>query len=173
MALVTPTQVREHVPTDLVDAALQRVIDAVEEFIVEAVGDLDVGSEEFQEEPSSLLYLRRPALSLTGVTEYWGTDVTVLASNDYELRGDGRELARLSTGTNASDVWGNRVIVTYVPKANTMQRILATIDLVRLAVNETGLASASDGDHSESRLNIAQERRRIIETLKRRHRMFV
>jgi len=172
MSLVTPAQVREHVPTDLVDAALQRVIDAVEELLDERVGALDVGSEDFQEALTASLYLRRPALNLTGVTEYWGTDATTLASDDYELRGDGRELVRLSTGTNPCDTWGDRVVVAYIPKASTMQRILATIDLVRLSVNETGLASAGDGDHSETRLDIAKERRRIIETLKQRHRMF-
>lgn len=165
MSLVTVAQVREHVPTDLVDAALQRVIDAVEELLDDRVGALNSETEAFLGETSTTLYLRRPALSLTTVTTYASGVPTVLATTDYELR-DGRTVVLASASIE-------KVVVTYVPKAGVMQRILATIDLVRLSVQETGLSSASDGDHSETRLDIAKERRRIIETLRSSHRMFV
>lgn len=172
MSTVTPSQVRQHVPTDLADVAIQLLIDAAEELIEERVGPMNDQTEELKQDgQATTLYLRRPALSVSGVTEHWGSDSQLLDATDYSLQAD-RELVRLSTGTHASDSWGDRVKVTYVPKAGIMQRMLATIDLVRLSIQETGLSSVSNGDHSEVRLDVAKERRRILETLRARHRLF-
>ena len=66
-----------------------------------------------------MLYLERPAESITSVTEFWGDPYTetetVLDPADYRLLYGGRALGRLATGSHSRIWWSGRVVITYRP----------------------------------------------------------
>lgn len=163
--LLTVAQLREHVQTDLSDAALQRILDAEEGEIVRRYGSHTEASETLQG-GDRLLFLNRPAASIGEVVETVGVGDTVLDAADYRLWDDGRYLERLTTGANPSLYWAERVTVTYVPADQSAQRRLVLVQLVKLALAYAGLRSESvGGDYSMSTLDYVAEREKLLQSL--------
>lgn len=173
MAL-TPAQFREHHPTSLVDAALQRLIDAAEGAITARFGAIASFSDR-RRGGSLLLFLSRPAASISSVTERYGdplgvTDV-LLSANDYTLLPGGLTLRREYTGAHPADRWTDDVVVVFVPADDSAQRTRVTIALVQLDISHNpGLSSEQIGDWSasyadNSAMNYGLEREAILATL--------
>lgn len=154
---MTLAQLREHVETDLTDEALQRILSAAEADVLRAAGPESGAVDEFEAElPGRFVCLRQPADSITSVTEYRGTASLVLTSSDYELRADGRRLYRVGA------YWAPRVVVAYAPVIDMEGRELAAVDLVRLALQDTGTASERVGDYSSQAADYRKEHARIL-----------
>jgi hypothetical protein len=148
--------VRTHIETDLTDDAVQRLIDAAEE---------DLGSEAAVIEYSSglgrkIIFLRRAASVISTVVEHASDGDVTLAASDYRLL-DARMLERLSTGTNPSSNWDEKVTVTYVPN-DLNRRTQASLDLVRLSAERRGVGSEGSGDYRFTGLDCEAERKRIL-----------
>lgn len=152
-SLITPAELREHVSSTLPDAALQRIIDAEEAEIVSRFGDTAAEQvEEFEDEcPGSLLSPKRRILSVSSVVEKWpqtfigGFSSTTLDSSDYEIVPGGKQIRRLATGPHPLERWGSRVVLTYIPVAETAKRVLALVNLCKLSLAFNGLDSESVG----------------------------
>jgi len=155
-SLITPTGLRGHISSSLTDDSLQEIIDAEEQEIVSRCGAHTSHVETFEQEiPGTLLFPKRPILTVTSVVETVvyplsftggsGEETTTLASDDYSLSSNGKELRRLATGTNARIDWGQRVVVTSVPISESAKRVLALINLCKLNLAFNGLESESVG----------------------------
>jgi hypothetical protein len=167
MTLLTLAQVREHVETDLVDDALQRIIDAEDEEILRRFGPPTTQTEIFTGGTGAThLFLSRPVTSVTSISEEVSGISTTLSADDYDIWWN-QALERLDDGTNASNSWGDRVTVVYVPQERTSQRILTLIQLVQLAVRYNGVQTESigSGDHSVGNYDYRHERERLLSTL--------
>jgi len=163
--LLTPSELRGHVETDLSEGVLQSILDAEETEIIRRYGahatqtDLLPGGELW-------LVLRRTPVSFTSVTETVNTTSTVLAADDYRHWGGGR-LERLGTGTNARSEWGDRVSVVYVPEARSDQRKLVLVQLALLAIQYQGVQREAIGgnDYNVEYLDHLRERERLMRSL--------
>jgi len=155
MSTLTVAQFREHLETDLVDAALQRYINDAEQQIIKVAGELHTESDVVKYAVgANVLFLKRVASSITTVIEELetveGTFVaTTLATDDYRLLST-NQLKRLSSGTNPRGTWGDLVTIIYVPESDASVRVGVTIDLVKLAVQFSGLDSEKIGEWSAS-----------------------
>lgn len=171
MALLTVAQLRAHVETDLDDTALQAILDSEEGEIVKRYG-AHASATELLRGGERLLFLTRPAASITSVTEevdgvFAEPSVTVLAADDYRIWQGGRYLERLTTGTNPRLYWGDRVTVVYTPADETAQRTLILVNLCKLAIRYTGADSESvgAGDYSARERDYAAERTKLLRQL--------
>ena len=163
--LLNVAELREHVQTDLPDAALQRVLNAEENEIVRRYGP-HAEATEMLRGGDRLLFLTRPAVSVSEVVETAGVVATVMDATDYRLWDGGRCLERLTTGPNPSVYWAERVRVTYTPVDQTTQRKLVLVQLVKLALAYSGLRSESvGGDYSASTLDYVAEREKLLQSL--------
>lgn len=143
MSLVTVSEVRALVDTDLTDDDLREVIDRAEAEMVAHVGS-HASSGAVTEtviNPGGVLYLSRPAASITSVTEYWGLSSTVTGSvittTSYYPNLTGSYLHRLGSD------WADRVVVVYVPADDDERRRSVLIELIRLELSPSGMASES------------------------------
>lgn len=165
---VTIAIIAEHIEHDIVDAAVQRLIDDADALIVERFGSDSTRTEYFElKVPKSRLWLSSPATSLTTVKE--GTlinDLTTLVEGtDHQLTENGWVVERLGG-------WFlPRVEVVFAPISDSTKRDRVTIDLVRLAIQYSALNSLKDGDHSESGLDYDGEREKLIMGLNQSKRM--
>lgn len=166
--LLTVDELRLHVTSSLTDEALQLLLDAAYDAIVDAAGP-DGAVSELITPAGDLLMLGRPADSVTSVVEQVYTTTYTLAADDYELRGSGRVLRRLSTGTNVAYAWRGRVDVTYVPTDATAERKRVQLELVKLDLEYSStLASQTIGTWSETYVTdkpYAQARDEILASL--------
>lgn len=91
-----------------------------------------------------LITLSPPAASITSITEE-GT--TLVVDVDYRIRPGGHFLERLASGYLSA--WNGRVVVTYnaAPADDRYDRVV--VDLVKLALEYSGLDSRRDGDYAE------------------------
>ncbi len=171
MSVLIVAELLTHLETDLTDPAIQRLIDDAESEIDERVGELATHTDEFHGEThAQAIFLKRKASAITTVTEEYksgaGWSSTVLAADDYELHFNGRQLRRLSTGTNPASTWGDTVTVVYVPLTDAARRLVITIDLVKLAVVFNALDSEKVGDYSSKSLAYDATRTALINRLK-------
>lgn len=150
MALLSLVEARTHITTALVDAALQRLLDAAEDTITDAVGPVGNVTETFTAGPGDLIMLSRRASAVVSVNER----DTVLNANDYELYNAGRILHRIDDGTNPDTRWRGRVIVVYTPVSDVARRKVAQLALVNLDITfNPGAASERIGDWTETYKN--------------------
>ena len=152
MTILTVDEFREHVSTGLGDDAVQRLLDAAELEIVRFAGDPDSAEEILDGYGRSrFITLRRPAASITSVTESWPWNSTLsLAADDYILYPDGLVLERIRGGTHSSHAWRGRVRVQYVPEADVALRQVVQIDLVNLCLDyHPGVTSETIGSWTE------------------------
>jgi hypothetical protein len=170
MSYLTVAKLRDHVETDLLDDALQRLIDDAEQSIVNKVGELTSETDFVNNSGgANRLFLKRMAASITTVVEELeevpGTFTAMtLAEDDYQLV-DHNQVVRLSDGTNPRARWGDRVTIVYIPKNDAPMRIGTTIDLVKLAIEFTGLDSERVGDWSSSQNDYQRKRNEILQRL--------
>ena len=168
-ALITPAQLQEHVETDLVTAALQRIIDAADGDIVARFGDHTANIVETRTGGGRLIFLDRPASSIVSISEYLGMpfeeDTTVLVADDYRLWYGGLAIERLASGTNARTYWGDRVVITYAPTQELARRTRVEIDLCKLAIQYDATKATSAGDYSQTNESYQVAREWILEEL--------
>ena len=165
MTLMAISQVREHVETGLVDDALERFMDSVEEDIDQEFGAVASQVDDL-EGKTKLLFTTRPISSITSIVETVGTTDTTLATNDYKKRHNS-QIDRLNTGTNSRTKWGDRVLVTYVPVDDTKRRQMVYIRLIELAVKYNALKGENAGDYSSQSAEYEKERLGILRGLRR------
>lgn len=174
MAILDPAKFREHQATTLPDTALQRLIDAALGAITTRYGPLTAFTER-RRGGGVLLFLSRPAASITTVTERYGdplgmTDV-VLDATDYTLLPDGQTLRREWTGTHRADRWTDDVIIALVPADTTAERVRVAIGLVKLDLSHNpGLTAEKVGDWEatyadNSAMNYGLEREALLESM--------
>lgn len=153
MTILTVDEFRDFVETDLVDSALQVLLDSAEEAILAYAGPpLEV--TQLVDGGVARLAMTRPVASVSSITELYGGTTTTLAADDYRIRADGLVIERLRTGTNPHGYWHGFVTLTYVPLADTATRQAVQVELVKIDLaTQAGsgtLRSQTIGDFSES-----------------------
>lgn len=150
---VTPEVLRDHVTTDLINDALQTLLNAAEDAInarAGATGD----RTEFLYGGGRFLTLARQATAIGVITETYGSTVITLAADDYRIWPDGYTLERITGGTNSRWRWHGLVSVTYTPVTDESLRELVQIDLVESILNYSpGLVSERIGEWEERYAN--------------------
>lgn len=157
MTLLDVDELREHIQTTLVDAALQRLLDDAEALIVGFGGDVSA-AEEIVRGGSPRITVARPIDSVSAIRERdnYATPVTV-AVDDWEQNGR-FTLTRLRYGTNRSSVWRGPVRVTYVPIDDTDTRKMVQVELVKLEIaTSPGLASETVGAWTQTYSSIGSK----------------
>jgi hypothetical protein len=178
MALLTATQVRDHIETDLIDEALERLINDADAEIIRRLGAAATHTDTLLGGDKNV-WLTRKATSVTSIVERVrttaeGVTETTLVSDDYHFLDDGYRIERLPDGTNAQSEWQGEVIVTYVPETETYQRTRLLIDLVRLSVSYHGGAKCKAGDVSiEGPADYQRERDRLFSGLRSQGRRLI
>ena len=161
MALLTKTELKEHVETDLVDDAVNRLLDDAEAEIIRRFGahvtqvDEPLGGDKY-------LFPSRPITTVTSIVETVGTTDTTLAADDYKLIHSNRQIERLGDGTNGRLTWGDRVKITYVPSDNQDTRKRVQIDLVKLAIQYDVVRTVESGNYSATFPDYEKERDKIL-----------
>lgn len=175
--LLTVAAMREHVETDMIDAAVQRVMNGEESEIDSRFG-LVAAQVDTLEGLGTEIFPSRPVLSISEIVEtlfdtFGNETATTLNADDYTIINEGRVVKRLTTGTNPRQVWGHRLKVTSVPLDETDRRISVLIDLVKLALANTGLKNEWSGDYrTEQKESYQGEREKILARLSNRRRNF-
>lgn len=168
-ALLTPTQLREHVDTDRSDVVLQAILDEADADITRRYGEHATGSETFRPQPmTDQLFLSRSVSSITTVTETSinaaGETATILSANDYALEGK-RTLRRKAAGDNSSMTWDFKVVVVYAPVSDAARRTMVTVDLCRIALRYQAAHSVKAGDFTVSHVDYIRERELVLRRL--------
>lgn len=156
-------RVKERTGSDLSDAELQAMIDAITAELDARFGSVEPITVDIGDpgDPGSRfmrnLRLIRPidtdqAITVTerdpGNTGN-ASDDTVLAADDFRVMHQGRTLQRLTGGTNGSEYWAPLVSVTYTPISAAAQREEVTIKLIQLDLSyRGGLRSEKAGDYA-------------------------
>lgn len=185
MALID--RVKERTGTDLSDAELTAMIDAITAELDARFGPageitVDIGDATV---PSSSqmrnLRLIRPADTAEAITiverspanSGRASDVVTLAADDYRVLHGGRTLQRLESGTNPAFLWAPLVTVTYTPVGMAAQREEVTIKLIQLDLSyRGGLRSEKAGDYSFTLSgDPMKDREAILQTLEDRRGM--
>lgn len=162
--MLTVPDVREHVTTDLSDAAIQRLLDAAYADIEREIGPAGERTVVL-EAVGRYVVLPLDELTITAVVEDADGLRTSLAADDWRRRGV--VLERLSTGTNPRTSWLGRVEVTLAPDDEAL-RDRTALALVQLGVEaHPGLASQQIGEWRETYLSADQEaiRRELLAAL--------
>ena len=172
MSLLTTTEIRQHIETDLLDAALQLRIDEAEAEIIARYGAHSAArTERFTPGPADeYIWTSRPIGAVTSIKErYYGTmgetEITLVADNDYFIESE-RQIRRKIGGSYPSTMWRGLVTVVFTPAtADDARRKGVLIDLVKLALRYEGAQSTSMGDASVSHVDYPLERQRILSRL--------
>ena len=164
--LIAATEMRTHVETGVVDAALTTIINGAQQDIDQKYGAVAAQVDDLPSKGVTDIFTTRPILTITSIAETIGTTTTTLSSNDYETK-HGQQLHRLDTGDNGRSTWGDRALVTYVPVDTTDRRKVALIQLTTLYINFNGLDSERKGDFSSKGLDYNTEREKILRSLGR------
>lgn len=156
MTILTPNELREHVETDLSDAALFRILAAAEQRIFEVAGPHPTGTlTEYIDRigalspPTRRIYLARKIATIVEIRERDFLDdvETTLASDDWRKTGS-REIVRLREGTNSRQYWAPFVAVDYTAVDDMALRRQAQIDLAKISLANEGYQRGTSGDFS-------------------------
>lgn len=172
MASLNVAGFREHVTSALGANALELLLDAAWQAIAKVAGaEGDV--TEVRAGGGSVIFLPRPAATITSVTEWLGySNERILATDDYRLNSDGVSLHRLMAGTTPSVYWAGPVQIVYEAANDESSRQVVQIALVKLFLDHhPGIQEEEIGDwrqvfQSNSVWNYAQERETILGTLR-------
>ena len=139
-ALLSVSEVKEHVATGLSDTALERIVDAQDSYIRRMVGehDPDATMSYTADQPGQRISLPRMATSIDSVTivyAYGGE--RVMEPRYYWLANDGLAVQLWDFYLYYPEI--DRVRVVFTPAPENAQRANALVELVRLAVQDTGL----------------------------------
>lgn len=151
--LLTVERARTVIDTDLSDAELAAIIADEEAEMVRkcgAHGDGTTAVVERHRGSGTEIFLNRRAASVSTVTElYPGSTPTTLTTEQYYF-GATAVITRLPFGA----LWpaGYTITVTYVPEDDRALRRMVLIELVRLALSQTGYTqeteTSASGSHS-------------------------
>lgn len=170
VSLLTTTQIRELVETDLSDTALQMLIDDAEAEIVERYGahaeDGAVTEQHVVNSGERWIFPRRKLDASEDVVVtrqvLGGVDVTTAGEDEYTTDSNG------SVRLLASESWiGTLVTITYTPLTDAPRRRRVLADLVRLAIRYDAASSTSMGDMQVSHVGYEQERDALLRRLSR------
>jgi len=176
-------RVKERTGSDLSDAELQAMIDAITAELDARLGPAGPIKEVLGDpnDPRSrrlsTLRLARPIdeAQPVSVEEFdpgnaQADETLVLAADDYSIIHGGRTLVRLPGGTNGRSFWAPLVHVSYTPLGAAAQREEATIKLMMLDLTYKGaIKSERAGDYQVSLSgDPAADREAIIAPLEQR-----
>lgn len=166
---VTPAILKTHAETDLVDAALQRLIDAANSDITLRAGLATTITEEFDLYVDGLsvarrrIWTRQTIGTLTSVKHgltIKSADLTLLVENtDFTQVFNGKAIEKLGNDFQP------RVVIVYTPVTDEDRRDRVVIDLCKLSIQYNGLNAEKIGDWSGSQSNYDVERERILASL--------
>jgi hypothetical protein len=145
-------QFREFVQTDLVDDAVQRLLNANSLAIDERAGPPGPIAMTIYPRQQRLLFFDRPIASITSITEFFpdpvGISGVVADATDYRLRDGGRTLERWGYGTHPADWWSSRMEIVYVPVDDTAERVRVLVKLCQLDINRApGISQTRIGEY--------------------------
>ena len=171
--LLNLEQVRDVVKTDISDEMLQVYVDAAEGDILRFAGPHGTTvthSKPLQATRSTYVLLPRRAKEILSVE----IDDGAIEPDEYQVEHQGLAVRiwfnrpySWSTASYARFNW--QVSITYTAEDDRPQRRRALLQLVRLAVQEDGLANERVGDYSRTSVNYGKERRRILAPLRSPH----
>ncbi len=177
MTLLTATEVRDHVETDVDDAALQRVIDRIDADLVLRAGPHLGPLTETLAGGTLSAFVSRPIASLTSVRE--GDPIVVATPNltaedDYRVWPAEGRIQRLAGSTFGLQVGGAAparfaavVEVVYTPVDDREQRRRVILELVRLDLAQSGRARESvGGDYRYAGLDYEGHREALIREIR-------
>lgn len=174
MAILTVSQLQEHIETDLGSDAIQRLADAAEQLIVREAGSASAITEVvnawgFGRGRDRIIFTARPISSISSIKERDDADddQTTLSADDY--RQEGRRLIRLRDGTNPRLYWAQHVEVIYTPSTDSNIRELVQIDLVKLAIVNSGAKRERMGDFDFWHHDTMAETKAILGKLRNGH----
>ena len=146
MTILTATELRTHIETDLPDTALTRLASAAEATIVGVVGVV-ASQVDYLRGGTRNSYPTRAISSITTIKERDHPDdaQTTLSADDYRLQGK-FFIVRLREGTNPRLNWAPEVELAYVPAIDSSLLEVVQINLVKLALVYSGAVRESDGD---------------------------
>lgn len=171
-ALLDTAQVKEHVGTGLGDDALERLIDSADSYIRRMVGPHDPAGGEttltfVKESPGYRISLPRQASAVTSVhvNHWYGNDVAI-PSGSYRLESDGYAVEIVDYTIERDN---DTVTIVYTPVPENDERTQALIELVRLELADTGLATERDDTYSYKSKDKVMARREIMAPLRHNH----
>jgi hypothetical protein len=174
--ILTVDEVREHVETDLGDDALERLVEAADQEIIDRLGVLASHTEFLEGEGLKELPLARRASAITSVVERIEDEEYSLAASDYELLDDGYKLRRKQGSSYPALLWRGQVTVVYVPHGGATAELAARkkllADLIRLDCAYRARASEAIGDGSYTALDHSAERSKLFQQMLTRNRRF-
>lgn len=174
MAILTTDEVREHVETDLVNDALDRLINNADQEIIDRLGVLASHTEVIEGDGLQSLILARRASSITSATERIDDTNNAVAADDYELMGDGYTLRRKQGTLFPAAEWRGIITVVYVPYGGATGELAARkkllVDLVRLDVAYSATQSVTIGGVNQTSLDHGQERNALFASMLSRNR---
>jgi len=177
MALLTVSQVREHVESCLDGDALQRIIDNADAEIIRRLGPLSTQTEVLPG-VGIFLHLQRRATAITSADERVQPEIGDatdfdLSANDYSLLSDGYRVERLVTGDNAASAWRGKVTIVYTPVDEQAQREMLLVNLVKLEERYSGVSSEGVGDVRETQNDYTKERNALFSGLRTQGRRLI
>lgn len=169
MSLLTVAELKAQIKTSRSDDTLQNIIDREESAINRLVGapysetgeEADTVTETMAGDGMRNLYLRRRFSDIESITED-DVELTGGAETDWrEWPSEGR-VERLPAGCR----WGSVVVIEYIPADDNNERKAAIVELVRLALDRTALASENvAGEYSYTAPEWEERRREITARL--------
>lgn len=172
--ILTVDEVREHVETDLGDDALERLVDAADQEIIDRLGALATHTDVLPGHGLPALPLTRRASAITSAVERIGATNYTLGSDDYRLDANGYNLHREQGSTYPDVGWNGEVTVVYVPyggaTGETAARKKLLVDLVKLDTMYNAAQSDNVGDGSRTSLDHTAERNKLFSSMLNRNR---
>ncbi|MGH7850294.1 MAG: hypothetical protein ACREOP_08355 [Thermodesulfobacteriota bacterium] len=173
---ITPEILKQHFETDLVDEAIQRLIDSEDAEITRRFGSnasvteqhllaapMGYNGQEAQKVSQRRIWTKQPIGSVTSVKEgptLAAADLTTLVvDTDYRVINNGRAIERIDVD------FDRRVEIVYVPVSDVKRRDRVTIDLVKLSIQYQGLSSEKVGDYANTSVEYQKEREAILRSL--------
>ena len=177
MPLLTATDIRAHVETDLGDTALQAVIDRLEAELLQRAGPHTGPLVEILSSGATSVFVRRPLATVTSVREGARIDVNTPAltvETDYRLWPDQGRVERLAGGAafglpraSLAPRFAALVEVTYTPLDDQPQRQRILLELVRLDLAQSGRDTEAVGqDYRYRGLDYAAHREALLRDLR-------
>lgn len=152
MTILTVSELREHLETDLGNDALGRLADDAESLIIATAGATTARTENsnawgFPGGRERIIFAALAINSITSIKERDDLDSAkvTLSTDDYEQQGK-RQLIRLRNGTNPRSLWAQHVELIYVPTVDTAIRKMVQVDLVKIEIMYSGALREKQGD---------------------------
>ena len=160
--MLSLTEVRARVETDLNDATLGNIIESEVQALERHVGGESATETQFAS-GLTVLYLRRKPAQITKITErrLVTSDPVTLAKSDWRKIGI-YGLRRLFDGANAASTWGEEVIIEYVPELDHRLRDRVVLDLVQMSVEFRALDKEEVGDWKGEQKDYKKRRNELL-----------